>query len=115
MVTNVFCGSPAESSLHKKKRSRNDSSFSFVFRLLFRCWRFVLRLQGIQRGYLILDGVDAVAPCLVLGVQRVGVVGQGLAGCLCLGVLDGFVVVATKLRFQRVALAVKSILLLDDF
>ena len=51
----------------------------------------------------------------MLGVQRVGVVGQGLAGCLCLGVLDGFVVVATKLRFQRVALAVKSILLLDDF
>ena len=80
-----------------------------------RCERFVLGLQGIQRGYLILDGVDAIAPCLVLGVQRVGVVGQGLAGCLCLGILDGFVIVAVKLRFQRVALAVESVLLLDDF
>lgn len=86
-----------------------------MFRLLFRCWRFVLRLQGIQRGYLVLDDVDAVAPCLMLGVQRVWVVGQGLAGCLCLGVLDSLVIVAAKLRFQCVALAVESILLLDDF
>jgi len=80
-----------------------------------RCGRFVFRLQCIQRGYLILDGVDAVAPCLVLGVQRVGVVGQGLAGCLCLGVLDSLVIVAAKLRFQRVAFAVQSIFLLDNF
>lgn len=80
-----------------------------------RCGRFVLRLQGIQRGYLVLNGVDAVTPCLVLGVQRVGVVGQWLACCLCLGILDGFVIVAAKLRFQRVAFAVQSILLLDDF
>ncbi len=87
----------------------------FVLHLGLRCGRFVLRLHGIQRGYLILDGVDAVAPCLVLGVQLVGVVGQGLASCLCLGVFDGFVIVAAKLRFQRVALAVQSVLLLDDF
>ena len=86
-----------------------------MFRLLFRCGRFVLGLLGIQRGYLVIDGVDAVAPCLVLGVQCVGVVGQGLAGCLCLGVLDGFVIVAAKLRFQRVAFAVESVLLLDNF
>ena len=51
----------------------------------------------------------------MLGVQRVGVVGQGFAGCLCLGVLDGFVIVAAKLRFQRVAFAVQSIFLLDNF
>lgn len=69
--------------------------------LLFRHWRFVFRLQGIQRGYLVLDGVDAVTPCLVLGVQRVGVVGQRFACCLCLGVLDGLVIVAVKLRLQR--------------
>ena len=70
--------------------------------------------QAVQRGYLILDGIDAVAPCLVLGVQCVGVVGQGLAGCLRLGVLDSLVIVTAKLRFQRVALAVESILLLDN-
>ena len=97
-----------------KKRSRDDSSFSLLH-LGLRCWRFVLRLQGIQRGYLVLDDIDAVAPCLVLGVQLVGVVGQWLACCLCLGVLDGFVIVAAKLRFQRVAFAVESIFLLDDF
>ena len=86
-----------------------------MLHLGLRRGRFVLRLQGIQRGYLVLDGVDAVAPCLVLGVQCVGVVGQELAGCLRLGNLDGLVVVAAKLRFQRVALAVESVLLLDDF
>lgn len=106
-----------------KKRSLDDSSFPFLGLVagLFnpavaaQLTAFVLRLQGIQRGYLILDGVDAVTPRLVLGVQRIGLVGQWLACCLCLGVLDGLVIVAAKLRFQRVALAVESVLLLDDF
>lgn len=66
-----------------------------------RRWRFVLGLQGIQRGYLVLDGVDTVTPCLVLGVQGVGVVGQRFACGLRLGILDGLVVVAAKLRLQR--------------
>jgi len=60
-----------------------------------------LRLHGIQRGYLFLDGVDAVAPCLVLGVQRGWVVGQRFACGLRLGILDGLVVVAAKMRLQR--------------
>ena len=93
----------------------NLSPLLFKLSIGLRCWRFVLRLQSIKRGYLVPNLVDAVAPCLVLGVQRVWVVGQRLAGCLCLGVLDGFVIIAAKLRFQRVALAVESILLLDNF
>ena len=91
------------------------SVFSWLLHLGFRRGRFVLRLQGVQRGYLILDGVDAVAPCLVLGVQRVWVVGQRFTCCLCLGILDGLVIVTAKLRLQRVAFAVESIFLLDDF
>lgn len=83
--------------------------------VLFFHWSFFIRLGSLQTLNLILNSIDAVAPCLVLGVQRVGVVWQGLAGCLCLGVLDGFVIVAAKLRFQRIAFAVESILLFDDF
>jgi len=106
-----------------KKRSLDDSSFPFLGLVagLFnpavaaQLTAFILRLQGIQRGYLILDGVDAVTPCLVLGVQFRRVIRKSCACCLCLGILNGFVVVAAKLRFQRVALAVESVLLLDDF
>ena len=73
---------------------------AMLLHLGLRCGRFIFGFHSVQSGYLILDVVDAVAPCLVLGVQLVGVVGQWLACCLCLGVLDGFVVVAAKLRFQ---------------
>lgn len=86
-----------------------------LLHLSLRCGRFVLRLQGIQRGYLVLDCVDAVAPRLMLGVQLRRVIRKSCTCCLCLGILDGFVVVAAKLRFQRVAFAVESVFLLDDF
>lgn len=69
---------------------------------------------GVEGGDFVFDGVDAVAPGLVLGVQLVWVVGQGFTCGLCLGILDGLVVVAVKPRLQRQLLAVKGIFLLVD-
>lgn len=80
-----------------------------------RCWRFILRLQGIQLGNLVLDGVDAVALGLTVGVELGRVVGQRVAHGLRLGALDNSVVAAAKLRFQRFAFAVQSVFLLDNF
>ena len=105
-----------------KKRSLDDSSFPFLGLVvgLFNpaavaalLTAFVL--QGIQSLDFVLNLIDSVTPRLMLGVQFNRVIRIRLACLFVLGVLLCFVVVAAKLRLQRVAFAVESVLLLDDF